>query len=215
MKKLLMAGAAAVFALSSCIKTDNSLGMELLDKSLLYDTYTEEFTLEDITLRRSSDLSGFSSNRIVVGAIQDDYFGLTTRESAFTLVPALDTIAIGTNPQAVSFDLYFTADTVSCADDSQARIIQNLYVTELTSKLDPTSPSTSKDIPHGETLITDGLPVLNGNGALQFSFTKAFAQKYLDAIKAMAGDGILVDRSWDDDAITARFEEMSIQGPHS
>ena len=213
MKKLLMAGAAAVFALSACIKVDNSLGMGLLDKSLLYDTYTEEFTLEDITLRRSSDLSGFSSNRIVVGAIQDDYFGLTTRESAFTLVPALDTITIGTDPQPISFDIYFTADTVSCADDSQARILQNLYVTELTSKLDPTSPSTANEIPHGETLITDGLPVINGSGALQFSFTKAFAKTYLDAIKAMAPDGIIVDRSWEDDEITARFDEYTDKLP--
>ena len=216
MKKLLIAGAAAVFALSSCIKTDNSLGKGLVDKSLLYDTYTEEFPLEQITMKRSEDLSGYSSSRVVVGAIRDDVFGLTTRESAFTLVPALDTLNLGTNPKAISLDLYFEADSVSCADDSQARILQNLYVTELTSRLDPKVTATTTDIAHGTDLITDGLPVINGSGAMQFVFTKAYAQKYLDALKAFAPDGIMVDRSWDSDALSARFDAFAdvIPGIH-
>ena len=136
MRKLLLAGAAAVIATSACIKIDNSLGKGLVDKSLLYDTYTEEFPLENITMKRAEDLSGYSSTRVVVGSIRDDYFGLTTRESAFTLVPALDTVKLGTNPKAVSLDLYFASDSVSCADDSQARILQNIYVSELSAALD-------------------------------------------------------------------------------
>ena len=216
MKKLLIAGAAAVIALSSCIKTDNSLGKGLVDKSLLYDTYTEEFPLEQITMKRSEDLSGYSSSRVVVGAIRDDVFGLTTRESAFTLVPALDTLNLGTNPKAISLDLYFEADSVSCADDSQARILQNLYVTELTSRLDPKVTATTTDVAHGTDLITDGLPVINGSGAMQFVFTKTYAQKYLDALKAFAPDGIMVDRSWDSDALSTRFDAFAdaIPGIH-
>ncbi|MBO4466705.1 MAG: hypothetical protein J5745_01195 [Bacteroidales bacterium] len=216
MRKLLLAGAAAVIATSACIKIDNSLGKGLVDKSLLYDTYTEEFPLENITMKRSEDLSGYSSARVVVGAIRDDVFGLTTRESAFTLVPVLDTLNLGTNPKAVSLDLYFASDSISCADDSQARIMQNLYVTELTAKLDPTATSSTTVIPHGEDIITDGLPVLNGSGAMQFVFTKAYAQKYLDKLKAFAPDGIMVDRSWDDDAILDRFDAFTdaIPGIH-
>ena len=208
MRKLLLAGVAAVIATSACIKIDNSLGKGLVDKALLYDTYTEEFPLENITMKRSEDLSGYSSARVVVGAIRDDVFGLSTRESAFTLVPALDTLNLGTNPKIVSLDLYFASDSISCADDSQARIMQNLYVTELTSKLDPTATSTTTSIPHGDQLITDGLPVLNGSGAMQFTFTKEFGQKYLDKLKAFAPDGIMVDRSWDDDAIKTRFDSF-------
>lgn len=216
MRKLLLAGAAAVLATSACIKVDNSLGKGLVDKSLLYDTYTEEFALEDITMKRAEDLSGYSSTRIVVGAIRDDVFGLTTRESAFTLIPALDTIDLGTNPKAVSLDLYFESDSVSCADDSQARIMQNLFVTELTSKLDPTATGATINVPHGEDLITDGIPVINGSGAMQFVFTKAYAQKYLDKLKAFAQDGILINRSWDDDAIKNRFDALTdaIPGIH-
>jgi hypothetical protein len=214
MRKLLLAGAVAVLATSACIKVDNSLGKGLVDKSLLYDTYTEEFPLQDILMKRSSDLSGYSSSRVVIGAIRDDVFGLSTRESAFTLVPALDTINIGTNPKAVSFSLYFEADSVSCADDSQARILQNVYVTELTSPLDPNKSSASTEIAHGETLITDGIPVINGSGALQFKFTTDFAQKYLDKLKAFAPDGEILNRAaLDDDAITSRFEAYTATLP--
>jgi len=78
MRKLLLAGAVAVLATSACIKVDNSLGKGLVDKSLLYDTYTEEFPLQDILMKRSSDLSGYSSSRVVIGAIRDDVFGLST-----------------------------------------------------------------------------------------------------------------------------------------
>ena len=216
MKKLLLAGAAAVIVTSACIKIDGSLGKGLVDKSLLFNTYTVEFPLEQITMKRSEDLSGYSSSRVVVGAIRDDVFGLTTRESAFTLVPALDTLNLGTNPKAVSLDLYFEADSVSCADDSQARILQNLYVTELTARLDPKVTATTTDIAHGTDLITDGLPVINGSGAMQFTFTKTYAQKYLDKLKAFAPDGIMVDRSWDSDALSARFDAFAdaIPGIH-
>ena len=214
MRKLLLAGAAAVLATSACIKIDNSLGMGLVDKSLLYQTYTEEFPLEEITMKRSSDLSGYSSTRVVIGAIRDDVFGLTTRESAFTLVPALDTINLGTNPKAVSFSLYFAADSVSCADDSQARIIQNIYVTELTSPLDPKVSGASTDIAHGETLITDGIPVINGSGAMQFKFTKEYADKYLTKLSQFAPDGVILNRaSLDDDGIQARFDQFTAAIP--
>ena len=214
MRKLLLAGAAAVIATSACIKIDNSLGKGLVDKSLLYDTYTEEFLLDDITMKRSSDLSGYSSSRVVIGAIRDDVFGLTTRESAFTLVPALDTIDLGTNPKAVSFALYFEADSVSCADDSQARILQNVYVTELTAPLDPKVSGASTDIAHGETLITDGIPVINGSGAMQFKFTKAFADSYLSRLSAFAPDGVILNRaSLDEDGIQARFNQLAATLP--
>lgn len=209
MRKLFFACAAAALAATACIKVDESLGSGLVDKSLLYDTYTVEFPLTDIMMKRSTDLSGYSSTRVVIGSVRDDVFGLSTRESAFTLVPALDTLDLGTNPKAVSFSLYFAADTVSCADDSQARIIQNIYVSELTGALDPTKTASNTDITHSESLITDGIPVYNGTGPLRFAFTKAFAQKYLDGLKTLAPDGILVNREWDDDTIEARYDDYT------
>jgi hypothetical protein len=213
MRKLILACAAAALAATACIKVDNSLGSGLVDKGLLYDTYTVEFPLTDIMMKRSSDLSGYSSTRVVIGAIRDDIFGLSTRESAFTLVPAMDTLDLGTNPKAESFSIYFAADSISCADDSQARILQNIYVSELSTALDPAKTASNTEIAHSEDLITDGLPVYNGSGPLRFSFTKAFAQKYLDGLKSIAPDGIVVNREWDDDQIDARYKEYTSKLP--
>ena len=125
--------AALPFALASCFKTSMEIGKDLIDLSLLYDTYTVEFPVEDILLRRADDLSGFSDTRIAIGAIRDETFGLTTRSSAFTLVPAVDTLDLGTNPQFVSFKLHIEADTVSTATPGQERIIQNLFVYSTTA----------------------------------------------------------------------------------
>ncbi len=169
---------------SSCIKVDNSLGKGLVDKSLIFNTYTVEYPLEDILQKPSEALSGYSDSRIAVGAIRDDVFGLTTREAAFTLMPALDSIDFGDNPKAVSFSLNFERDTVSCADDSQAHIIQNIYVTELTKRLPESGEDTrnTQEIPHGSKLITNGPIAYNGTTDLTFNFTQEFAQDYLDLL---------------------------------
>ena len=207
MKKLILPLVGTVLIAAGCIKVDSSLGKGLVDKSLLYESYTVEFPLTEIMMKKSSDLSGYSSTRIALGAVRDDDFGLASHESAFPLVPALDTLDLGDNPTAVSFDVYFAADTVSCPDDSQARILQNFYVHELTARLPDTNVGTSSDIPHSAELITDGLPVYNGSGPLNFAFTKAFAQKYVDGLKALAPDGVIVNREWDDDTIAARYDD--------
>ncbi len=195
-RSLIPCAAAAVLLGAACTDSDKSLGQELVDYSRLFNTYTVEFNLEEIQLKSSSDLSGFSDSRITIGAIQDEVFGLTTRESAFTLIPALDTLDLGTNPAAISFSLYFEADTISCADDSQAHILQNLYVTELTEPLSLKDRNTTRYIPHSDALITDGLPVINGSNALAFFFTDAFAQKYVDVISSMGP--VLRDRKNED-----------------
>ena len=185
MKKVFLALClTAALAAPGCIKVDNSLGKGLVDKSLLFDTYTVEFPLEEIQLRSSEALSGYSDTRITIGAIRDEVFGLTTREAAFNLIPALDTVDFGTNPRAVRFTLNFEQDTISCANDAQARIFQNIYVTELTKTL-PSSEDDTRNtqvIPHGTQLITKGLISYNGEGSLTFNFTQEFAQKYVDAI---------------------------------
>ena len=185
--------AALPLALSACIKTSSELGKDLIDQSLLYDTYTFEFPIESIHLRRADDLSGFSDTRLAIGAIRDETFGLTTRSSAFTLVPAMDTLDIGTNPQFVSFKLHMEADTVSTAAPGQERIIQNLYVYSLTDTLSTKKTGTNKDIPHGTEIITRGIPVYDGKDSLSLEFTKAYGQKYIDALKRLGP--VLVDRS--------------------
>ena len=185
--------AALPLALGSCIKTSTEIGKDLIDQSLLYDTYTVEFPIEEIHLRRADDLSGFSDTRLAIGAIRDETFGLTTRSSAFTLVPAVDTLDIGTDPQFVSFSIHFEADTVSTATPGQERIIQNLFVYSLTDTLSTQDTGTNKDIPHGTEIITRGIPVYDGRDSLSFEFTQAYGQKYIDALKRLGP--VLVDRS--------------------
>lgn len=183
-KSFLVLALAAALAAPACIKVDNSLGKGLVDKSLIFNTYTAEFPLEDIQLKSSDALSGYSDTRIALGAIRDEVFGLTTREAAFTLVPALDSIDLGTDPRAVSFSLFFEADTVSCADDSQAHIIQNIYVTELTAPLPKAGENTqnTQNIAHSDQLITNGPVAYNGSTNLSFNFTQEFADRYLDML---------------------------------
>ena len=210
MKKVFLALClTAALAAPGCIKVDNSLGKGLVDKSLIFDTYTAEFPLEEIQLKASEALSGYSDTRITIGAIRDEYFGLTTREAAFNLIPALDTLDMGTNPKAVSFVLNFAKDTISCADDSQARIFQNIYVTELTKTLPSSEDDTrnTQEIPHGSKLITKGLLSYNGDGDLTFNFTQEFAQKYLDAIVSVGK--VFKDRDGDTD----KYEEFISKMP--
>ena len=190
-KALLLA--ALPLALSACIKTSTEIGKDLIDQTLLYDTYTVEFPIESIHLRRADDLSGFSDTRIAIGAIRDETFGLTTRSSAFTLVPAVDTLDIGTNPQFISFKIHFEADTVSTAMPGQERIMQNLFVYSLTDTLSTQETGTNKDIPHGTEIITRGIPVYDGKDSLKFEFTQAYGQKYVDVLKRLGP--VLVDRS--------------------
>ena len=186
MKRILALCAAAALVLPGCVEVDNSLGAGLIDKSLLYETNTIQFPLTEIQMKYSDALSGYSSSKLTIGAVRDELLGLTTREAAFTLIPALDTIDLGTNPKAVSFTLRFEGDSVSCNDDAQARIIQNIHVTELTKRLPAkTNTGCTQDIPHGTALLTDGMPVYNGSGDLSFSFTRAYAQKYVDALKKL------------------------------
>ena len=186
MKKFLVLCLAAALVVPSCVKVDNSLGEGLVDKSLLFDTYTVEFPLEEITMELAGELSAFSDSHLTIGAIRDDVFGLTTREAAFTLIPALDTIDLGTNPVAVSFDIYFEADTISTPFDGQERILQNLFVTELLDTIPSVNTSTNRPLAHGSTPITAGYPVYNGgSGSLSFNISKEYAQNYVDVIKRL------------------------------
>ena len=187
--------AALPLALSACIKTSTEIGKDLIDKTLLYDTYTVEFPIESIHLRRADDLSGFSDTRITIGAIRDETFGLTTRSSAFTLVPAMDTLDIGTNPEFISFKFHVEGDTVSIATPGQERIMQNLFVYALTDTLSLDETGTNKDIPHGTEIITRGIPVYDGKDSLSLEFTAAYGQKYIDVLKRLGP--VLVNRTAD------------------
>ena len=185
--------AALPFALASCIKTSTEIGKDLIDLSLLYDTYTVEFPIEDIRLRRADDLSGFSDTRLAIGAIRDETFGLTTRSTAFSLVPALDTLDLGTDPEFVRFMVHFEADTISAATKGQEHIIQNLFIYALTDTLSSKKSGTNRDVPHGTEIVSRGVPVYDGKDSLSFELSPAYGQKYVDVLKRLGP--VLKDRS--------------------
>ena len=181
------------FALGACVKTSTEIGKDLIDLSLLYDTYTVEFPIEDIRLRRADDLSGFSDTRLAIGAIRDETFGLTTRSTAFSLVPALDTLDLGTDPRFVKFTVQFEADTISAATPGQEHLFQNLYVYSLIDTLSTKESGTNREIPHGKEIVSRGIPVYDGKDSLSFELNAAYGQKYIDVLKRLGP--VLVDRS--------------------
>ena len=170
-------------ALTACVENSPEIGKDLIDKTLLFDTYTIEFPIEDIQMRRANDLSGFSDTRLAIGAIRDETFGLTTRATAFGLVPELDTLDIGTDPKFVKFTVRFAADTISTAAPGQEHIFQNFYVYSLIDTLSTKEAGTNRDIPHGTEIVSRGVPVYDGSGELFFELNAAFGQRYIDALK--------------------------------
>ena len=170
-------------ALTACVKNSPEIGKDLIDKTLLFDTYTVEFPIEEIQLRRANDLSGFSDTRLAIGAIRDETFGLTTRSTAFGLVPALDTLDLGTDPKFVRFTVRFAADTVSTATPGQEHIFPNFFVYSLKDTLSSKESGTNRDIPHGTEIVSRGIPVYDGKDDLYFELNEAFGQRYIDALK--------------------------------
>ncbi|MBQ1692793.1 MAG: hypothetical protein II019_00900, partial [Bacteroidales bacterium] len=118
----------------SCVEIDNSIGTNFLPSDQLYKTYAIEVPITDIRMAMPDSLSGVSSTRITVGAVRDDEFGLSTRASAFSLVPFYDTLDFGDpGTQTLKrFRLRATLDTTSISEPNQEYILQNLNVYELT-----------------------------------------------------------------------------------
>jgi hypothetical protein len=183
--KALLMTAVVILCCASCVKKNDLLGSNLLADNQNYDTYTVEFPLEDIKMEMADSLSGYSSSRIAIGAIRDDEYGLTTRGSAFTLVPINDSLDFGKNAKFKSFHFSALSDSVSINDESQRYILQNIYVYELSSALDYNNYNTNSSVSHLNKLITKGVPVYNGtDDTLSFDFTKEFGEKYMKILQS-------------------------------
>ena len=171
LKKMTVIGAALVCA-ASCVYVDDNLGQNFIPGDQIYEVRTATFDLDGIRMGYSDSLSAYSSSRITVGAIRDSKFGLTSRSSAFTIVPVVDTIDVGENPRVTQFHFTVSRDTTSVEDEGQTNILQNIYVHRLEHVLDSTYLYTvdlnDKDFIGKET-ITRGIPVYNGGDSLSFA----------------------------------------------
>ena len=174
--------AAAMLCIYSCVEIDNSIGTNFLPSDQLYKTYAIEVPITDIRMAMPDSLSGVSSTRITVGAVRDDEFGLSTRASAFSLVPFYDTLDFGDpGTQTLKrFRLRATLDTTSISEPNQEYILQNLNVYELTKPVNKQADINSKVEFNSSKRISRGIPVLNGVSDLVFDFSQEFAQKFMD-----------------------------------
>lgn len=174
--------AAAVLCLYSCVEIDYTIGTNFIPKDQRFNTYAIEVPITDLRLEQLDSLSGVSSTRITVGAVRDEEFGLSTRSSAFSLVPFYDTLDFGDpGTQTVKyFKLRASLDTVSVSDPGQLFILQNLNVYELTKSVADQSDINSKIAYDPSRKVTKGVPVLNGVSDLVMDFSDSFAQKYMN-----------------------------------
>ncbi|NLZ20139.1 MAG: DUF4270 domain-containing protein [Bacteroidales bacterium] len=181
MKTRLLAWVAALFCCLSCIDTNTTLGGNFVPAAETYTFYTTEFPIEDISMQMADNLSGFSDSRITIGAIRDQEFGLTTRASAFSLVPLfMNDFNIGKNPVFQSFHFAAARDTLSVPAGDQQNILQKVRVYELASALDSeTDADCNKPLAHLSRTISRGTPVYGGTDSLSFNFSEEFGTKYL------------------------------------
>lgn len=178
MKLKLIPLIAAVLCVYSCVKIDNGIARNLIPSDQEYDLKIYEFDLEDVKLKIADSLSGYSSRHITFGAIRDKESRLSRRASAITLVPFHDTLNFGQNTKFKRFYFTMPIDTISAAEETQARMMQNVNVFELT---EPISIMDGNFIPkHGTTRVTRGVPIYDGGDSLTFDFSEAFANKYLN-----------------------------------
>lgn len=181
MRKRFLAWGAALLCCISCIDTNTTLGGNFVPAAETYTFYTAEVPLEGISMQMADNLSGYSETRITIGAIRDPEYGLTTRASAFSLVPLfLDDFEMGKNPVFQSFHFAAARDTISVRRTDQQNILQKVRVYELASALDPENDADcNKPVAHLDKPISRGTPVYGGTDSLSFNFTEEFGKKYL------------------------------------
>jgi len=154
------------------------MGRNFIPHDQEYDIRTFEFDLEDVTLKIADSLSGYSNRYLTFGSIIDEEGRLSTRSGSITLVPLYDTLDYGTNPEFDRFYLTIPLDTISAAEPSQANIIQNVNVYELSERI---KHSDGNIIPkHYNKKVTRGVPVFSGGDSLTFDFSDEFAAKYMN-----------------------------------
>lgn len=183
--KTMVIGGAAVMCAASCVYIDDNLGQNFIPGNQIYVVKTNILPLTDICMGYSDSLSAYSSSRITVGSLKDGN-ELTSRSSAFTVVPVVDTIDVGENTKIIQFHFTAARDTTSVADESQTRIFQNIYVHRLKHVLDSTFLYTTdlkdEDFLNEET-ITRGIPVYDGGDSLSFDFSDKYAGELIDLFR--------------------------------
>lgn len=186
--EFLAVAAALACCLSACVEVNYELGGKLIPTDQTYTIYHSTTPITDIYMDMPDSLTGGSQSRVVIGAVRDERYGLSTRSSVMTLIPIFvkgDTLDFpkfirdSINVHIKSFHFALAADTTSVASEDQLPILQNVRVYELEKDYNPTTTSAlAKDIRYKKKSIIKGTPILNGVDSLSFDFTQEFADKY-------------------------------------
>lgn len=169
----------------SCIGINQELGQDFLATNMQYDIKTDGFAITDVQMDYPDGLSGYSLYRFTFGAINDGYFGLTTRSTAFTLIPVSDSLDFGKKGTQVVRQFHFAGvpDTTSCVYSNQKNILQNVHVYALSEAMDFTKATPELKVDYSGR-ISEGIPIYNGTDSLSFNFTKNFAALYIEGYPA-------------------------------
>ena len=175
----------------SCVEINEELGKEYIPTRHLYDVYTDTIYLTDIRMKNTDKLSGYSSSRITIGSVRDELFGLTTRGSAFPLIPVSPDMDFGENPVCTQFHFSAVRDTLSWPDENQANIIQNVNVYKLTEEIGDEAIYIGDEdkLAIGERVA----PVFSyfGQDSLAFDFNTSFGDEYIAGIKKLQAENRL------------------------
>ena len=186
--KYLMLGAALAGCLS-CIQASPELGGNLVPVSDRYRVFSVEFPIEEVQMKMADSLSGYSSSRITIGAVRDEVFGLTSRESAITLVPLYDTLDFGHVQKVKSFHFNAVFDTTSVTRSGDERILQNVYATRVNPGVDMKKLVDANDVEgkltHDGVSILKGSPIIDGKCNLDLDFTESFAMDVINLAQGM------------------------------
>lgn len=137
----------------------------------IYTVNTATFPLSRIKVGLADSLSGYSSSRITVGEIRNDY-AWEAHGSAMTLIPVNDGLDFGENLDKESIRFHFTAvrDTFSVCDLNQQGVIQEIYVYELNKPLDEDYMYIGKE-PEIKSGSHIGYAPYSGGDSLSFNFS--------------------------------------------
>ena len=189
--RLIAAAIATLVGLTSCVTIDEKLGGNFIPTDQTWNVFPcKPVALEAITLKRSENLTGYSTSRITFGSIKDNDFGCN-KASSFTLVPLMDTLDFGENHEILQFHFTALRDTLSTLKESDLKILQNVYIHPLKKPLDSTvlyisqfsDKAVLNDYVDMDKIITAGVPVYNGGDSLSFDFSKEYAETVIQGIK--------------------------------
>ena len=185
---------AILFGSASCVKINEQLGENLIPTDQKWEVYEiAPMELTDIRMQLSDSLSGYSTSRFVFGSVKDNKLGTSIKSASFTLVPLYDTLDFGEPGSLKIRQFHFSAvrDTLSVMNNSQLRMLQNVYVSELKKPLDSTvlysgsfmNPEKRAEFLNTDDIITTGIPVYDGGDSLSFDFSREFTEKFIERLR--------------------------------